>query len=132
MTVDHIGVSVGDLETMTAWWSTALDARVEYTVDRPAIAMRAAVLIDSTGFRLELLHREGSRPTHPRWDIATSLLSHGYGHLALRVDDVRAAFDRLVTLGATALAEPSAGSRPGMTIAFVADPEDNLIEIVSR
>ncbi|OIJ65033.1 VOC family protein [Streptomyces mangrovisoli] len=132
MTVDHVGLSVDDLAGMTEWWSAALDARVDYTVDRPAIAMRATVLIDADGFRLELLHRVGSRPAHPRWDIATSLLSHGFGHLALRVDDVPVAYDRLLALGATALAEPSAGSRPGMTIAFVADPENNLIEIVGR
>jgi len=130
--IDHVGLSVADLDAMTAWWSLALDAPVEYTVDRPAIQMRAAVLLTAEGFRLELLHRAGSARSHLRWTIAESLLAHGYGHVALRVDDVPAAFARLVELGATPLVQPGEGSRPGMTIAFVADPEDNLVELLSR
>lgn len=132
MTVDHVGLSVADLEAMTAWWAEALGAEMDYTVERPAIAMRAHVLRDPDGFRLELLHREGSTAGHGRWDVAESLLHHGYGHLALRVADVPAAYDRFVLHGAHPLIEPGPGSRPGMTIAFVADPEHNLVELVSR
>jgi catechol 2,3-dioxygenase-like lactoylglutathione lyase family enzyme len=132
MSLDHVGLSVGDLDAMTAWWAAALQATVEYTVDRPAIAMSARVLLDEGGFRLELLHRAGSHRAHARWDIAESLLTHGYGHVALSVADVARSFSHLVQLGATPLMEPTAGSRPGMRIAFVADPEDNLIELVSR
>ena len=130
--VDHVGLSVADLDAMTAWWSVALDAPVEYTVDRPTIQMRATVLLTGDGFRLELLHRTGSARSHHRWTIAESLLAHGYGHVALRVDDVPAAYARLVELGATPLLEPADGSQPGMTIAFVGDPEDNLVELLSR
>lgn len=132
MSVDHIGLAVDDLEAMTAWWAATLDAKVEYTVERPAVPMRANILIDADGFRLELLHRTGGRPAHPRWNVAESLLVHGYGHIALRVDDVAAAHARFVARGAPSLMEPGPGSQPGMTIAFVADPEDNLIELLSR
>lgn len=132
MSVDHVGLAVANLEAMTAWWADALQARVEYSVDRPAVPMRANILIDADGFRLELLHRPGGSAGHRRWDIAQSLLVHGYGHLALRVADVAGAHARLVAHGAASLMEPGPGSQPGMTIAFVADPEENLIEIVSR
>ncbi len=132
MSVDHVGLSVADLNAMTDWYSRALPARVEYAVERPTVAMRGVVLIDGDGFRLELLHREHSRPVHGTETIDESLLRHGFGHLALRVDDVPAAVERLVALGAAAILAPRPGSQPGMTIAFVADPEHNLIEILSR
>ena len=132
MTVDHVGLAVNDLDRMTRWWCVALDASIEYSVHRPAIAMRANVLLDGDGFRLELLHRDGSRSGHARWDIGESLLVHGYGHLALRVHDVSETFRRLVQHGAAPVMQPGPGTQPGMTIAFVADPEDNLIELLSR
>lgn len=132
MSVDHVGLSVADLNAMTDWYSRALAARVEYALERPAVAVRGVVLIDSDGFRLELLHREHSQPSHGTETVDESLLRHGFGHLALRVGDVPAAFERLVAQGAAAVLAPRPGSQPGMTIAFVADPEHNLIEIVSR
>jgi catechol 2,3-dioxygenase-like lactoylglutathione lyase family enzyme len=94
--------------------------------------MRLVMLIDPSGFRLELLHRAGCARSHGRWEIGESLLTCGYGHIAVRVDDVAAAAQRLADIGATLLMPPSPGTQPGITIAFVADPEDNLIEIVSR
>jgi len=132
VSVDHVGLSVADLNSMTDWYARALAARVEYTIERPAVAMRGTVLIDDDGFRLELLHREHSQPIHGTETIDESLLRHGFGHLALRVDDVNGAFERLVAQGAAAILAPRPGSQPGMTIAFVADPEHNLIEILSR
>ncbi len=132
MSVDHVGLSVADLNAMTEWYSRALAARVEYTLARPDVAMRGVVLMDGDGFRLELLHREHSQPIHGTETVDESLLRHGFGHLALRVDDVPTAFERLVAHGASAILAPRPGSQPGMTIAFVADPENNLIEILSR
>jgi catechol 2,3-dioxygenase-like lactoylglutathione lyase family enzyme len=132
MTVDHVGLAVAHLEAMAQWYAQVLDAVVDYRAERPGIAVQVIVLIDADGFRLELLHREGSAPAHGREDIATSLLRHGLGHLALRVDDVQVAFERLVGLGAAAVSQPGPGSQPGMMIAFVADPEENLVELVSR
>lgn len=132
MSVDHVGLAVADLDAMTSWYAEVLRARVEYRVDRPAVPMTAVVLIDEHGFRFELLNRPGNRPAHARWTIVDSLLSRGYGHVALRVEDVAAEHARLVSLGAASLMTPSPGSQPGMMIAFVADPEDNLVEIVSR
>jgi len=132
MTVDHVGLAVAHLEAMAEWYAEVLDAAVDYRVERRGIAMRAIVLIDADGFRLELLHREGSAAAHGRETVAESLLRHGLGHLALRVDDVQTEFARLLGLGAAAVMQPGPGSQPGMVIAFVADPEENLVELVSR
>jgi len=64
VTVDHVGLSVAALEAMAQWYAQALGAVEEYRVERPAIALRAIVLVDAEGFRLELLHREGSAACH--------------------------------------------------------------------
>jgi lactoylglutathione lyase len=132
VTVDHVGLAVADLEGMAEWYAAVLGATEDYRVDRPAIEMRAVVLIDAQGFRLELLHRDGSGSAHGAETVAESLLRHGFGHLALRVDDVPVAYARLLALGARPVMEPGAGSLPGMVIAFVADPEHNLLELISR
>jgi lactoylglutathione lyase len=132
VTVDHIGLSVADLEAMAHWYAAVLGAVEDYRVERPAIAMRAIVLIDADGFRLELLHRENSTAGHGPESVGESLLRHGFGHLALHVTDVHAMYSRLVALGAGPVMPPGPGSRPGMVIAFVADPEHNLLELVSR
>lgn len=132
MTLDHVGLSVGDLEGMAGWYSLAFDAVEDYRVERSQIGMRAIVLIDTGGFRFELLHREGSAACHGPETVAESLLRHGFGHVAIGVADVTETFRRLVGLGATPVMEPGPGSQAGMVIAFVADPEHNLIELVHR
>jgi len=132
VTVDHVGLSVAALEAMAQWYAQALGAVEEYRVERPAIALRAIVLVDAEGFRLELLHREGSAACHGPESVGESLLRHGFGHLALRVDDVHEAYSRLLDLRAEPVMPPGPGSQPGMVIAFVADPEHNLLELVSR
>jgi predicted enzyme related to lactoylglutathione lyase len=48
----------------------------------------------------------------------------------LAVDDLDAAFDRLVGLGAEAVWPPAAAVRPGARFAYVKDPEGNLIELI--
>jgi predicted enzyme related to lactoylglutathione lyase len=56
----------------------------------------------------------------------------GYGHIAFEVDDVEAARGRVLENGGRAIGEvvtltTSAGAR--VTWCYVADPEDNAIEL---
>ncbi len=59
-------------------------------------------------------------------------LTRGFGHLALTVDDLEATYDRLLAAGAASRMPPSPSPEPGVRIAFVADPEGNLIELLDR
>jgi len=59
-------------------------------------------------------------------------LTRGLGHLALTVDDLEATYQRLLTAGAATRMPPSQSPEPGVRIAFVADPEGNLIELLDR
>ena len=59
-------------------------------------------------------------------------LTRGLGHLALTVDDLEGTHRDLLAAGAAERMPPSQSPEPGVRIAFVADPEGNLIELVDR
>ena len=58
-------------------------------------------------------------------------LRAGTGHVAFTVEDVEAAFDRAVAAGGRAVWAPRPSPKPGQRIAFVTDPDGNLVELMS-
>ena len=85
------------------------------------------------GDRLELLHRPGSRAgAAGRHDPAEAALTEGFGHIAFDVRGVDATFDRVSRLGARPVMTPRPSPEPGVRMAFVADPEGNLVELLDR
>ena len=83
------------------------------------------------GYRLELLHRPGSAADKPA-SPAEAALREGYGHIAFEVTDVDAAYGRAVARGARPVVPPGPAPEPGARMAFIADPEGNLIELLHR
>ena len=59
-------------------------------------------------------------------------LTRGYGHFALDVADVDASYAALLAAGATDRMSPRPSPEPGVRMAYVADPEGNLIELLDR
>ena len=59
-------------------------------------------------------------------------LTLGFSHLALDVPDVDTAYHALLAAGASDRMSPRASPEPGVRMAFVADPEGNLIELLDR
>ncbi len=84
------------------------------------------------GDRLELLHRPGGRPGLRADTPPEAVLTEGFGHLAFDVAGLDAEFDRLVALGARPVMPPRPSPEPGVRMAFVADPEGNLVELLER
>ena len=84
------------------------------------------------GDRLELLHRPGSAPGLRANDPPEAVLTEGFGHVAFDVTGVDSTFDRLVGLGARPVMTPRPSPVPGVRMAFVADPEGNLVELLDR
>ena len=60
------------------------------------------------------------------------ILTQGYGHICLRVDDVDELYDRLVSAGASSIMPPGESPVSRVRMAFVADPEGNFIEMLDR
>lgn len=129
---DHVGLTVADLRTAVAWYSAAFDLTEEFAFSFDEFDFRGVMLISSVGYRIELLERAGSRPGLQASHPIEAALTRGYGHFALRVTDVDATYDRLLAAGATGRMSPRPSPEPGSRMAFVADPEGNLIELLNR
>jgi lactoylglutathione lyase len=132
-TFDHVGISVADLREASDWYCAALGLAREFEFEVRHAGLRGAMLLSPGGYRIELLERGGSArhgavPGGP--DEAA--LHRGYGHMCLDVPDVDAAHAGLLAAGASDRMSPRASPEPGVRMAFVADPEGNLIELIDR
>lgn len=132
MHLDHVGVSVANLEAMTEWYCRALGLRESTPFELAAIGLRGTFVIGDDGFALELLQKEGSQPGLQAPNPNTALLTRGYGHIALRVADVETTHAALLESGASERMAPQNSPEAGVRMSFVADPEGNLIELLDR
>ncbi|MFT4212057.1 MAG: VOC family protein [Microbacterium sp.] len=130
--LDHVGLSVGDLDAQSVWYAQALGLTALPPLANPALGVRTQYLVDADGWALELLERAGSAPGLQATSPSDAILTRGYGHICLRVADVDAAYGRLLDAGAAPIAPPGASPMSGLRLAFVADPEGNLIELLAR
>ena len=130
--VDHVGLSVADLDAALAWYAAALGWRAAASFAIDPLGLRGAFVVSPEGQAIELLERRGSagglRPADPQ----EALLTRGYGHVCLRVDDTDAWHARLLAAGAAERMAPGNAPEPGVRFSFVADPEGNLIELLDR
>lgn len=131
--LDHIGLSVRDLEAQAAWYAAALGLEPLEPGGIPHLGIRVIFLVDPEHhWALELLHREGSHAGMQAPDAPTALLTQGFGHICLRVSDVDGLYERLLAAGASPIMPPGPSPVSGVRMAFVADPEGHLIEMLDR
>jgi len=76
------------------------------------------------GARLELTHNHGV--TEP-YEIGT-----GYGHIALSVDDLDGALERLAELGIEPEKPPYRAREGGSRLCFVRDPDGYRVELLEK
>ena len=129
---DHVGLTVADLPAMTTWYCAALDLAVEFEFTLDHVDFQGAMLLSPEGWRIELLHRVGNTAGLQAASPVEAALTRGFGHVAFDVPDVDAAYDALVAAGATDRMSPRPSPEPGVRMAYVADPEGNLIELLDR
>jgi catechol 2,3-dioxygenase-like lactoylglutathione lyase family enzyme len=130
--LDHVGLAVADLAAARSWFCDVLGLVPELTLRVDALDLSIEMLIHPVhGYRLELLHRPGSAADKPA-SPAEAALREGYGHMAFDVTDLDAAYTRAVARGARPVVPPGPAPEPGARMAFIADPEGNLIEFLHR
>jgi catechol 2,3-dioxygenase-like lactoylglutathione lyase family enzyme len=129
---DHVGLSVADLEQARDWYCRAFGLSVENQFAVTGTDLRGIMLRHASGYRIELLHRPGSAPGIEPDSPLAAAAARGYGHFCLCVEDVDAEYAKLITAGATMRMAPSPSPRAGARVAFLADPEGNLIELLDR
>ncbi|WP_036506302.1 VOC family protein [Nocardioides sp. URHA0020] len=132
MRLDHVGLTVADLDAMSAWYCQHLDLAIEFEFTLDHVDLRGAMLRSPVGWRLELLSRSGNEPGLRAADPVEAALTRGYGHVALDVPDVDAAYDALLAADAGDRMSPRPSPEPGVRMAYVADPEGNLLELLDR
>ncbi len=144
--INHIGITVPDIDAATTFLSDGLGARVAYdgltTDDEPrgghetetqlglpsgATIRRQRMVVIGTGPSLELFEIDG--PQEP----AVGLVGLGLTHISFYVDDIEGVRARLIDAGGEALSEVHGNSRyedsPGNGSVYVRAPWGTLIEL---
>jgi catechol 2,3-dioxygenase-like lactoylglutathione lyase family enzyme len=128
--VDHVGLSVGDLDAACEFYSRAFGFTRQLEFELPPHPIRGVMLRHDSGMRLELFERAGSAAGIQGATPIEALATRGYGHFALAAPDIDVVFAAALEAGATAVFEPAPSPEPGVRFAFLADPEGNLVELV--
>ena len=119
----HVAFHVRDLERSIQWYGAALGAREAFRANREDGSPQLVYLELAPGQFLELFPGGRTPVEEPPQPI-------GYAHTCLVVDDLAAALAHLATLGVTPLV-PQRPGRAGQTLAFIADPDGNRLELMA-
>jgi lactoylglutathione lyase len=131
--LDHVGLAVADLKGAVSWFCDVFGLVPELTLRVEALDLSIEMLVHPAHrYRLELLYRPGSQAARKPGTPGEAALSEGYGHVAFDVTDLDAGYDRAVSRGARPVMPPGPSPEPGVRMAWVADPEGNLIELLHR
>ena len=115
MKIDHIGIATNGIEDAAVWWREALGLDFGETEEVADQKVRVAMLPLGES-SIELLE-----PTSPDSPISKFLDKRGPGihHIAVRVDDIRAALAKLKGKGARLIDEQPRKGAGGCLVAFV-------------
>jgi catechol 2,3-dioxygenase-like lactoylglutathione lyase family enzyme len=130
--VDHAGVSVANLARSERFYRDVLGFDV--VEDRFAFEehdLLGVVLTNPQGARVELFERKGSEPTGPHHQIE-STRRQGWFQFALAVPDLAQTFAAVVAAGAEPSLHPTTAPDGVSLVAFVRDPDGNLVEFLQR
>lgn len=126
MRILHTMLRVGNLEKSVAFYTEVLGMaelrRKEYPEGRFTNVF-VGYQPETEGAVLELTCN---------WDQSSYDLGTGYGHVALAVDDVYAACERIRERGGKVTREPGPMKHGTTVLAFVEDPDGYKIELLGR
>ena len=120
----HTMIRVGNLEKSIAFYTEALGMTLLRKHDYPEGKFTLAFIgygneADETV--IELTHN---------WDTESYDLGSGFGHLAIEVDDVYKAAERIRAGGGKIIREPGPMNAGKTLLAFIADPDGYEIELL--
>lgn len=127
MRLHHVAVNCTDLERSVGFYTEGLGLEAAHRWDAPPMVSAAAFLPVGDGSWIELF--AGGEAGGLRGQQAAGLT-----HLAIAVDDVRAAFDALVAAGGVPADPPATRTLHGepemqATMAFVVGPDGEVVEL---
>jgi len=120
----HTMLRVGDLQRSIQFYTEILGMTLLRQKDYPEGRFTLAFL----GYGDEK-HNTALELTH-NWDTGSYDLGSGFGHLAIEVDDVYAAAEKIHAGGGKIIREPGPMNAGTTLLAFVADPDGYEIELL--
>ncbi len=124
MRILHTMLRVGDLDRSLDFYTRVLGMKLLRRKDYPDGKFTLAFVgygDESDTAVLELTHN---------WGVEKYEVGTGYGHVALGVDDVRAAVEKIRAAGGKVVREPGPMKHGSTMLAFVEDPDGYRIELL--
>jgi len=122
----HTMLRVADLDASLSFYTEVLGMRLLRRQDYPDGRFTLAFVgygEEATNTVLELTHN---------WDKGDYQLGDAYGHIAIAVDDVYAACEKIRQNGGNIVREPGPMQHGATILAFVEDPDGYKIELLSE
>lgn len=120
----HTMLRVTDLQKSITFYTEMLDMKLLRSTDFPDGKFTLAFLgygDESDSTVLELTHN---------WDTDSYDMGNAYGHIAVEVDDVYAACDKIKAKGGEVVREAGPMKHGSTILAFVRDPDGYMIELL--
>jgi lactoylglutathione lyase len=119
MDVIHVCLNVSDADRIAQWYTDELDLERSWEFTTEDGGTRNVYVTDGDGFELQLSDTDGD----DEFDAGTA-----WGHLAVTVESVDEAFDRIENHGV--VQEPADNVPAGARTAFIEDPDGHVVELV--
>lgn len=126
MRILHTMIRVGDLERSKQFYSNLLGMKLLREQDYPDGEFTLAFMgygSESENTVIELTYNWGT----PSYD-----LGNAFGHLAVEVDDVHEAVEKIRAKGGRIVREPGPMKHGSTVIAFIEDPDGYKIELLGK
>ena len=125
MRILHTMLRVGDLDRSISFYSDVLGMQLLRQKDYPDGKFTLAFIgygDESDNTVIELTYN---------WGVDHYDLGEGYGHIAIEVDDVYEAAEKIRQQGGKIIREPGPMNAGSTILAFVADPDGYEIELLA-
>jgi lactoylglutathione lyase len=126
MRILHTMLRTGDLQRSVDFYTNILGMQLLRQKDYPDGKFTLAFL----GYGDEADHTVIELTYN--WDVESYDMGNAYGHIAIEVDDVYAAADRIKAMGGRILREAGPMNAGTTIIAFVEDPDGYPIELIGK
>ena len=126
MRILHTMIRVGNLDRSVDFYTTVMGMKLLRKTDRPEQQYTLAFVgygDESHGAVLELTHNYGIE----KYDLGT-----GFGHIAVEVDNAKAACEAVRAKGGVVTREAGPVKGGTTVIAFIEDPDGYKIELIER
>jgi catechol 2,3-dioxygenase-like lactoylglutathione lyase family enzyme len=114
--MDHVALGVHDMDERIAFLTGTLGMTVKRIGTHFKTGGRIVMIADANGFKLELIELPNEAP--------------GLQHVAYRVEDVDAAYARLIDEGCTGIRGPHELGAAKAVTALVADPSGLQVQVI--